>query len=151
MRVRRTPLVLLESATVLSGTGNGAAAVVLPWLILDRTGSAVATGVVAAATFLPLLGSSLVAGTVVDRVGRRRSAVVADAMSAASVAAIPVLAWVGGTYLQHPRAAIGGASSPSHVVSAHQHGDPVPKRAGRQRTAPLELGRRDRTIDVNQA
>ncbi len=84
---------------MLSGTGNGVAAIVLPWLILERTGSAVATGVVAAATFVPLLLSSLVAGTVVDRLGRRRSGVISDALSAAAVAAIPVVDWMGGLNL----------------------------------------------------
>jgi hypothetical protein len=38
-------LVLLEGATLLSGIGNGVATVVLPWLILERTGSTVATAV----------------------------------------------------------------------------------------------------------
>ncbi len=136
MRVRRTPLVLLESATVLSGTGNGVAAVVLPWLILDRTGSAVATGVVAAATFLPLLGSSLVAGTVVDRVGRRRSAVVSDALSAASVAAIPVLDWFGGlTLTTLALLAIGGAVFDPAGFTAREAMVPSVARAARW---PLE-------------
>ena len=45
---RRGPLVLLEAATVLSGAGNGIALVVLPWLVLERTGNAGAAGLVAA-------------------------------------------------------------------------------------------------------
>ncbi|MCM0674652.1 MFS transporter [Micromonospora phytophila] len=88
---RRTPLLLVEAATLLSGTGNGVATVALPWLVLERTGSATAAGVVAAATALPLLLSSLVSGTVVDLLGRRRTALVSDALSAVSVAAIPVV------------------------------------------------------------
>jgi MFS family permease len=85
------PLVLLEGATLLSGAGNGAAMVVLPWLVLERTGSATSAGLLAAATALPLLASSLFSGTVVDTLGRRRAAIGADVLSAASVAAIPVL------------------------------------------------------------
>ncbi|MER7330848.1 MULTISPECIES: MFS transporter [unclassified Micromonospora] len=88
---RRTPLLLVEAATLLSGIGNGVATVALPWLVLERTGSATAAGLVAAATALPLLLSSLVSGTVVDLLGRRRTALVSDALSAASVAAIPVV------------------------------------------------------------
>ncbi|MGW4498699.1 MFS transporter [Micromonospora sp. NPDC004336] len=88
---RRTPLLLVEAATLLSGIGNGVATVALPWLVLERTGSATAAGVVAAATALPLLLSSLVSGTVVDLLGRRRTALVSDALSAVSVAAIPAL------------------------------------------------------------
>ncbi|MFG3703138.1 MFS transporter [Micromonospora sp. NPDC047670] len=88
---RRTPLLLVEAATLLSGIGNGVATVALPWLVLERTGSATAAGVVAAATALPLLLSSLVSGTVVDLLGRRRTALASDALSAVSVAAIPAL------------------------------------------------------------
>jgi MFS family permease len=88
---RWTPLILLESATLLSGTGNGVAAIALPWLVLERTGRPTAAGIVAAASALPVLISSLVAGTIVDHFGRRRTAVVADLMSAVAVAAIPVV------------------------------------------------------------
>ncbi|MDQ7994051.1 MAG: MFS transporter [Propionicimonas sp.] len=85
------PLLLLESATLLSGAGNGAALVVLPWLVLERTGSAGSAGVLAAATAIPLLASSLFSGTVVDTFGRRRTAIGSDLLSAASVAAIPIV------------------------------------------------------------
>ena len=87
----RAPLLGLETATLLSGAGNGAATVVLPWLVLERTGSAGSAGILAAATALPLLISSLFSGTIVDRIGRRRTAVGSDVLSACSVATIPVL------------------------------------------------------------
>lgn len=83
-RPRRTPLVLLEASTLLSSMGNGITIVALPWLALERTGSPTATGVVAAATALPLLAGSLLAGTLVDALGRRRVAWLADAASALS-------------------------------------------------------------------
>ncbi|WP_177891332.1 MFS transporter [Vallicoccus soli] len=86
------PLLLLEAATLLSGTGNGVALVALPWIALERTGSPTAAGVLAAATALPLLLSSLFSGTVVDLVGRRRTSVGSDLLSAVSVAAIPLAA-----------------------------------------------------------
>ncbi len=85
------PLLGLETATLLSGAGNGAATVVLPWLVLERTGSAGSAGILAAATALPLLIASLFSGTIVDRIGRRRTAVGSDVLSACSVAAIPVV------------------------------------------------------------
>ncbi|WP_243059955.1 MFS transporter [Nocardioides sp. SR21] len=91
----RTPFVLLLAGNVLSGAGNGVAMVVLPWLVLDLTGSASAAGLVATATLLPVLVSSLVVGTVVDMVGRRRVALLADALSGLSVAGIPLLALLG--------------------------------------------------------
>ena len=92
-RVKTTvrPLVLLEAATLLSGAGNGAALVLLPWIALETTGRASAAGLLAAATALPLLVSSLLSGTIVDRLGRRRTAIGADLLSAASLAAIPLV------------------------------------------------------------
>jgi MFS family permease len=85
------PLLQLELATLLSGAGNGAAMVVLPWIVLELTGSAGAAGLLAAATAIPLLGSSLISGTVVDTLGRRRTSVMSDLLSATSVAAIPIV------------------------------------------------------------
>ncbi|MFC4786132.1 MFS transporter [Nocardioides sp. MAHUQ-72] len=89
--MRRTPLVLLEAGNLASGVGNGVAIVVLPWLVLDITGSASAAGAVAAATLLPLLVASLFVGTIVDMVGRKRVAILSDVLSGVSVAAIPLL------------------------------------------------------------
>lgn len=88
---RLRPLLLLEAATVMSGSGNGVVLVTLPWLALERTGSPTTAGIVAAATALPLLVAGLFAGSVVDRVGRRRAAIASDALSAVAVAAIPVV------------------------------------------------------------
>jgi MFS family permease len=84
-------LVLLETATLTSGIGNGITSVALPWLVLERTGSAALAGIVAAATALPLVLVALFSGTVVDLVGRRRTAIVSDLLSAASVLLIPLV------------------------------------------------------------
>ncbi len=96
MSTRRIgPFVALEAATLLSATGNGIAMVALPWLVLQRTGSAAGAGLVAAAAAVPLLVASFVSGAVVDLVGRRRTSVVSDVLSGVSVAAIPVVAMLG--------------------------------------------------------
>ncbi|GIH08446.1 putative drug antiporter protein precursor [Rhizocola hellebori] len=87
---RPVPLLLLESATALSGIGNGVVIVALPWLILERTGNAAIAGLIAACTAVPLLAASVFAGTLVDMVGRRRIAVLSDVLSALAVLAIPV-------------------------------------------------------------
>lgn len=63
----------------------------LPWLVLDRTGSTSSAGIVATASALPLVLSSVLSGTVVDRFGRRFTAVWADIFSAVSVAVIPLI------------------------------------------------------------
>ncbi|MGF1663598.1 MAG: MFS transporter [Kineosporiaceae bacterium] len=91
---RRLPLVAVEATTLLSGVANGITTVALPWLVLEETGSAAGAGVVAAAAAVPLVVASFLAGALVDRVGRRVSAVGADVLSALA-AAIPVVALVG--------------------------------------------------------
>jgi MFS family permease len=88
---RLVPLVLLELAVLLSALGNGVAFVVFPWLVLQRTGSAAAAGVVAAATAVPAIVTSLFAGTVIDVVGVRLTSIASDLVSFVAVAAVPLL------------------------------------------------------------
>lgn len=66
-------------------------AVAVPWLVLERTGSAGVAGVAAAAGLGPLVLSALLGGALVDRWGRRATGVRADLLSAAAVAAIPLV------------------------------------------------------------
>lgn len=86
-----TPFLILSAGTLLAGIGNGIAIVALPWLVLERTGSATSAALVAAAAAIPLLFASLLSGTIVDIVGRRRIAIASDALSAISVMAIPLI------------------------------------------------------------
>lgn len=97
MSTTRLPALLILSSAFLAAGANGISMVAFPWLVLQRTGSAVDASIVAGAATLPLLLATLVAGTAVDFVGRRRVAMLSDALSAASVAAIPVLVLVFGT------------------------------------------------------
>jgi H+ antiporter protein len=88
----RRPLLLILFAALMAGAGNGISIVAFPWLVLQRTGSALDASVVAMAGTLPLLAATLLAGTAVDYIGRRRVAMASDALSAVSVAAVPILA-----------------------------------------------------------
>ncbi len=97
MRTRRIPALLILASAFLAAGANGISMVAFPWLVLQRTGSAVDASIVAGAATLPLLVATLIAGTAVDFLGRRRVAILSDALSAASVAAIPVLAITAGT------------------------------------------------------
>lgn len=93
---RRMPVVMLETANLASGLGNSLILVVLPWLILELTGSPSFTGIVAAASALPALLMAPLAGWLVDHVGRRAVSIGSDVLSALSVAAIPLVAIAGG-------------------------------------------------------
>lgn len=86
-----SPLAGLLTTTTLSTTGNAIVTVAVPWVVYDRTGSATAAGLAGAAALLPLALSALFGGALVDRVGRKVCAVVADVCSALAVAALPLL------------------------------------------------------------
>lgn len=92
----KSPAFLVLFATLLACAGDGISLVAFPWLVLQRQGSAGQASIVAGATTLPLLLSTLVAGTAVDYFGRRRVSMVSDLLSGAAVAAVPVVAWVFG-------------------------------------------------------
>ena len=91
----RRELVLLEAANILGGVSNAVVMVVIPWLILERTGSAAAAGLAGALSALPGIVVSPVAGVLVDRIGRKAVSVIADAFSALSVVLFPVLDGLG--------------------------------------------------------
>jgi H+ antiporter protein len=76
----------------LAGAGNGISLIAFPWLVLQRNGSALDASIVAMAGTLPLLVATLIAGAAVDYLGRRRVSMISDALSALSVAAVPVIA-----------------------------------------------------------
>ncbi|MEU4690639.1 MFS transporter [Actinoplanes sp. NPDC023714] len=76
---------------VLSLLGNSVAGVVLPLLVLQITGSVLATGAVAVASALPAAVAGLVMGVVIDRINRRTASVITDVISALSIAALPLL------------------------------------------------------------
>jgi MFS family permease len=68
--------------------------IVIPWLVLQRTGSAAYAGLVVAAASLPGIVMSPLVGAAIDRFGRRIVSIVSDILSALSVAAFPLVALV---------------------------------------------------------
>ncbi|MDT5126417.1 MAG: hypothetical protein QOH54_2061, partial [Mycobacterium sp.] len=89
---KRGPTYLILFAALLAGAGNGISLIAFPWLVLQRNGSALDASIVAMAGTLPLLVATLIAGAAVDYLGRRRVSMISDALSALSVAAVPVIA-----------------------------------------------------------
>lgn len=92
------PVAYLASYT-LSLLGNSIAGVALPLIVLQVTGSALGAGWVAAATAVPAVLAGLFMGVVIDRINRRTSSIVTDLVSAAAVAALPVVDAVTGLEL----------------------------------------------------
>jgi MFS family permease len=83
-------LLLTMSSQASSTFGNQVVAFVIPWLVLDRTGSAFNAGGVAFATGVAFVLGSLFGGVVVDRIGGRLTAMAADALSLVTVVALSV-------------------------------------------------------------
>lgn len=87
----RLAIPLLVLGNGISLTGNSLTALVIPWFVYVTTGSAARTGLVALASFLPVVLAGMAGGLVVDRVGFKRASVVSDVLSGVTVAIIPTL------------------------------------------------------------
>ena len=96
---KRGPLFVILFAALMAGAGNGISIVAFPWLVLQRNGSALDASIDAMAGTVPLLVATLIAGAAVDYLGRKRVSMISDALSALSVAAVPVLALTFGVHV----------------------------------------------------
>lgn len=91
IQTNRTPLSALLAANVVSLVGSMLTLVALPWFVLQTTGSAAKAGLVGFAVFLPAFLAGIFGGALVDRLGYKRSSVLADTVSGLGIAAIPLL------------------------------------------------------------
>ena len=91
----RAPLYALFGANAVSLSGNVMTYISVPWFVLETTGSAAKTGLVAFFTLVPAVLAAFFGGALVDRLGLKRSSVLADVASGLAVAAIPLLYGVG--------------------------------------------------------
>lgn len=88
---RRIPLIALYGANAISLAGNIMAFIAVPWFVLQMTGSAAQTGLAAFFSALPIVIAAFFGGTIVDRLGYRRTSILADLSSGIAVALIPLL------------------------------------------------------------
>lgn len=84
-------LVLSQSISTL---GNQVAALAIPWIVLERTGSASQTGLVAFTTGVAAIGGALIGGVLVDRFGPKRVSIVADLLSSVTLLLIPLFVFL---------------------------------------------------------
>jgi MFS family permease len=85
---RKTGLIALFTADVLSVLGDRVSMVAIPWLVLTTTGSPAKMGLVAGAEMLPYVVSGVLAAPLADRFGLRRTSIVTDLGSAVAMAVI---------------------------------------------------------------
>jgi MFS family permease len=90
-RPKRLSLAVLLLASAISQIGDAMAMVALPWFVLQTTGSAALTGLAGAVTVLPAFLAGIFGGVLVDRLGYRRSSILADVVSGLAIACIPLL------------------------------------------------------------
>src|SRR5579884_2954839 len=88
---KRFPLFALLGANAVSLVGSMLTMVALPWFVLQTTGSPTKTGLTGFFVALPNFVAGIFGGTLVDRLGFKRSSVVADLVSGLGIAAVPLL------------------------------------------------------------
>jgi len=91
MTPSRRPFLAFALAEVLSLSGTRLSMIAIPWLVLTTTGDAMLTGLVAFAEMLPYVIAKALGGPLIDRIGARRIAVIADLGALTAVGLIPLL------------------------------------------------------------
>lgn len=87
----RVPIYSLIVANAISLVGRSLTAVAIPWFVLETTGSPGQAGLSGAFAFLPSFFAGIFGGAVVDRLGARTSAVIADLVSGGAILMVPLL------------------------------------------------------------
>ncbi len=87
----RRAIYLLFTANTISLIGNQLTLLAIPWFVLETTGSAVQTGLTAFFHILPIVIAGFFGGTIVDRLGYKRTSIVADIASGITVVFVPIL------------------------------------------------------------
>jgi len=93
--LRHRPLRALLAAEVISTTGAQMTWLALPWFVLTTTGSPARMTLVMAAELLGFAAAGLPAGPLIQRLGARRTMLVADAARAPLMLLVPILHWSG--------------------------------------------------------
>jgi MFS family permease len=93
--IRNRTVLAIGAARLISLTGSNMTVVALPWFVLVTTGSAARMGLVLAAQLAPVALLGIPSGSVLSRIGARRTMIAADLARAPILAAIPVLYWSG--------------------------------------------------------
>src|SRR5881227_2838392 len=88
---RNRSLLGLLTAELVSLTGTSMTFVALPWFVLSTTGSTAKMGWVLAAEMLPIAIFGIPAGTVIAKLGAKRTMLLSDAFRGPLLLIIPIL------------------------------------------------------------
>jgi len=89
--LRNRSLLGLLTAELISLTGSSMTFVALPWFVLSTTGSTAKMGWVLAAEMLPIAIFGIPAGTVISKLGAKRTMLISDAARGPLLLIIPIL------------------------------------------------------------
>lgn len=89
-----TPFVLLELSNAFGLLSASMVFITYPWLTLQTTGSSASAGLVVALTSIPGLLLSPLAGSLIDKIGRRRSGYLSEVLNFATALLLPIAALV---------------------------------------------------------
>lgn len=117
--LRNRPLRALLGAEIVSTSGGLMTWVALPWFVLTTTGSPSRMTLVIAAELIGLALTGLPSGALLQRLGARRSMLLADATRGPLMLLVPLLHWSG--HLSYPMllavaAGLGALSSPYYAA-----------------------------------
>jgi MFS family permease len=87
----RIPVIALFTANAISAIGNRMTQLAVPWFVLETTGSAAKTGLVAFFIILPTIFAAFVGGLLIDKLGFRPSSIVSDLICTVTIGAVPLL------------------------------------------------------------
>lgn len=90
-QTNRTPLIAMLIANAVSLIGSRLTLLAIPWFVLVTTGSAAKTGLAGFFETLPAVIAAFFGGTIVDRLGFKRTSIIADITSGVAVALVPLL------------------------------------------------------------
>lgn len=93
--LRNRSLAALLAAELVSTTGSQMTFVALPWFVLVTTGSVVKMSYVLAAEVVPIALFGIPSGSLVGRLGGRRTMLLSDLSRAPLMVLVPVLHWTG--------------------------------------------------------
>ena len=88
---KRLPITAFFMGSVISYVGDMLTLLAIPWFVLQTTRSVAQTGITAFFAALPLVLSSFLSTTLVDRLGYKRTSVIGDMLSGVTVALVPLL------------------------------------------------------------
>ncbi|MCW5858226.1 MAG: hypothetical protein KIS63_08060, partial [Caldilineales bacterium] len=85
------PLYALFAANAVSLVGNVFTLIAIPWFVLQTSGSATQTGITGFFAIAPAVLAGFLGGALIDRLGYKRTSVIADLASSVTTALIPLL------------------------------------------------------------